>query len=224
MIFFSSAMMKEITQPDIPPEVKDVRVMSLHKSKGLSSPYVVHRSVHSRVCCHRCPSGRARRSGGSWTRVERKHGCGFSSGLRASRLGTEHPGSLYLTYPKEMGANTAKGLEYPVQQGGERPCPAHPKRIYPGAWKQGAGAGGGQGMKIAILSHSEVANYYAANLMQRGHEITISGGGAIHAPGLRPYLECDGCLLLGDEADLREIADYMEASGKKVWRDLSEVP
>ena len=57
-----------------------------------------------------------------------------------------------------------------------------------------------------------------------GTEITISGGGAIHAPGLRPYLECDGCLLLGDEADLREIADYMEASGKKVWRDLSEVP
>ena len=34
------AMMKEITQPDIPPEVKEVRVMSLHKSKGLSSPYV----------------------------------------------------------------------------------------------------------------------------------------------------------------------------------------
>ena len=35
-----SAMMKEITQPDIPPEVKEVRVISLHKSKGLSSPYV----------------------------------------------------------------------------------------------------------------------------------------------------------------------------------------
>jgi excinuclease ABC subunit A len=35
-----SLMMKEITQPDIPPEVKEVRVMSLHKSKGLSAPYV----------------------------------------------------------------------------------------------------------------------------------------------------------------------------------------
>ena len=34
-------------------------------------------------------------------------------------------------------------------------------------------------MKIAILSHKEVANYYAANLMQRCHEITISGGGGI---------------------------------------------
>jgi hypothetical protein len=27
-------------------------------------------------------------------------------------------------------------------------------------------------MKIAILSHKEVADYYAANLMQRWHEIT----------------------------------------------------
>lgn len=35
-----SAMMQEITQPDVPPTVEEVRLMSLHKSKGLSSPYV----------------------------------------------------------------------------------------------------------------------------------------------------------------------------------------
>src|SRR5439155_510667 len=69
-------------------------------------------------------------------------------------------------------------------------------------------------MKIAILCHKDVADWYAATLMQRGHKVTISGGGAIHAPGLKPYLECDGCLLLGDDPDLLEIADYMEASGK----------
>jgi DNA helicase II / ATP-dependent DNA helicase PcrA len=34
-------MMDEITQPDVPPVVEDVRVMSLHKSKGLSSPFVI---------------------------------------------------------------------------------------------------------------------------------------------------------------------------------------
>lgn len=79
-------------------------------------------------------------------------------------------------------------------------------------------------MKIAILSHADVAGYYAATLMERGHEVAISGGGAIHAPGLKPYLECDGGLLLGDESDLLEIADYMEASGKKVWRQLGDVP
>lgn len=79
-------------------------------------------------------------------------------------------------------------------------------------------------MKIAILSHKDVAGRYAATLMERGHQVTISGGGAIHAPGLQPYLECDGCLLLGDDPDLVEIADYMEASGKRVWRHLREVP
>ena len=79
-------------------------------------------------------------------------------------------------------------------------------------------------MKIAILSHRDVGSWYAATLMERGHKVTISGGGAIHAPGLKPYLECDGCLLLGDEPDLLEIADYMVASGKKVWRELSEIP
>lgn len=35
-----SDMMQEITQPDIPPTVEEVRLMSLHKSKSLSSPYV----------------------------------------------------------------------------------------------------------------------------------------------------------------------------------------
>jgi hypothetical protein len=79
-------------------------------------------------------------------------------------------------------------------------------------------------MRIAILCHKDVAGWYAATLMERGHEVTISGGGAIHAAGLKPYLDCDGCLLLGDEPDLLEIADYMEASGKKIWRELSDIP
>ncbi len=79
-------------------------------------------------------------------------------------------------------------------------------------------------MKIAVLSHADVAGYYAATLMERGHQIVISGGGAIHAPGLKPYLECDGCLLLSDQPDLLEIADHMENAGKKIWRHLSEIP
>ena len=79
-------------------------------------------------------------------------------------------------------------------------------------------------MKIAILCLEDVAGWYAATLMERGHEVTISGGGAIHAAGLKPSLDCDGCLLLSDEPDLLEIADYMEASGKKIWRELSDIP
>ena len=70
-------------------------------------------------------------------------------------------------------------------------------------------------MKIVVLTHSDVAGYYSATLMKRGHEVTMSGGGAIHAPGLKPFLQCDGGLLLGNEPDLVEIADYMAPSGKK---------
>jgi hypothetical protein len=78
---------------------------------------------------------------------------------------------------------------------------------------------------IAVLSHREVASWYAATLMQRGYsEIVISGGGAIHATGLKEYLECDGCLLLGIEEDLLEIAHNMEVAGKPIWRELSQVP
>ena len=73
------------------------------------------------------------------------------------------------------------------------------------------------------LNQKRSSGWYAATLMERGHQVTISGGGAIHAPRLRPYLECDGYMLLGDEPDLVEIADYMEASGKTVWRQLSEI-
>ena len=79
-------------------------------------------------------------------------------------------------------------------------------------------------MKIAILCRKDVSGWYAATLMERGHEVTISGCGALHAAALKPYLDCDGCLLLSDEPDLLEIADYMETSGKKIWRELSGIP
>lgn len=35
------ALMVTVSTPEIPPDVKDVRIMSLHKSKGLSSPVVI---------------------------------------------------------------------------------------------------------------------------------------------------------------------------------------
>jgi len=85
-------------------------------------------------------------------------------------------------------------------------------------------AEGPEQMKIAVLSHSDVAGYYAATLMERGHKVTISGGGALNPNALKPYLECDACLLLGEELDLLHIADAMEAAGKKVWRDLAKIP
>jgi len=36
-----SLIVEAVSQPEIPPDVTEVRIMSLHKSKGLSSPVVV---------------------------------------------------------------------------------------------------------------------------------------------------------------------------------------
>ena len=35
------AVIEAVSQPDVPPDVTEVRIMSLHKSKGLSSPVVI---------------------------------------------------------------------------------------------------------------------------------------------------------------------------------------
>jgi hypothetical protein len=60
--------------------------------------------------------------------------------------------------------------------------------------------------------------------MERGHEVTMHGGGAIHGSLIQRYAENDGCLLLGNDPDLLEIADHLDALGKKVWRHLADVP
>jgi DNA helicase-2/ATP-dependent DNA helicase PcrA len=104
------AMMKEITQPDIPPEVKEVRVMSLHKSKGLSSPYVF---------IAQCVQGvlpQISRPGTPIAEVEAKLQEArrlFFVGITRAKAGGGHAGSLFITYPKEMGANKAKQLGIP---------------------------------------------------------------------------------------------------------------
>jgi hypothetical protein len=79
-------------------------------------------------------------------------------------------------------------------------------------------------VKIAILGREEVSGYYAAALIQRGHEVPERRRRTACAPGPTAYLDCDGCLLPGDEPELRAIADRMAAAGKTVWWQLSEIP
>ena len=81
------------------------------------------------------------------------------------------------------------------------------------------------GMRIAILSSSHVASKYAATLIRRGHEVIIADDAfARDISDLAPFLECDGCLVLGQERALLEIAMQMGRAGKCIWRDLAEVP
>jgi hypothetical protein len=78
-------------------------------------------------------------------------------------------------------------------------------------------------MKILILSHAKVADWYAGTLLMRGHEVSFCGG-AIHGPGMKALADCDGCLLLGTSPDQFEIADFFESTGRKVWRQLADIP
>lgn len=75
---------KENTQPDIPPTVEEVRMISLHKSKGLSSSYV--------FIAH-CVEG-----------------------ILPPESGNDRPGSLYITYAKQMTIADAYGANVAFQK------------------------------------------------------------------------------------------------------------
>jgi DNA helicase-2/ATP-dependent DNA helicase PcrA len=105
-----SAMMKEITQPDIPPEIKEVRVMSLHKSKGLSSPYVFIAQCVQGVLPQISEPGTPKAIADAALEEARRL---FFVGITRVKAGDGHVGSLYITYPHEMGANAARQLDIP---------------------------------------------------------------------------------------------------------------
>jgi hypothetical protein len=82
-------------------------------------------------------------------------------------------------------------------------------------------------MKIAILSAADVSGWYAATLMERGHEITIGPFG--HVPTAVAGMiedEIDAILILTvDDDNLEEIAArFTRATGRPVWRNLTEIP
>jgi hypothetical protein len=86
-------------------------------------------------------------------------------------------------------------------------------------------------MKMAILSYADVANTIGVALMDRGHTITWFAGGAVYGhggnvhPGVAEMVnDNDGCLALGDEPELQEIARLFRDAGKIVWREWTDIP
>ena len=82
-------------------------------------------------------------------------------------------------------------------------------------------------MKIAILSASDVSSMYAVTLMERGHQIMFGPFG--HVPtSVETMIKdgIDGVLILTDDDDnLEEIAArFTRATGRPVWRNLTEIP
>jgi len=82
-------------------------------------------------------------------------------------------------------------------------------------------------MKIAILSAADVAGWYSATLVERGHEITVGPFG--YVPGAVASMIEDGIdgvlILTDDDENLEEIAArFTRATCRPVWRNLTEIP
>jgi hypothetical protein len=81
-------------------------------------------------------------------------------------------------------------------------------------------------MKISILSAAGVSSMYATTLMERGHEITFGPFGYVPT-AVQGMIDdrIDGVLILIDDENLQEIASrFTRATGRPVWRNLTEIP
>lgn len=108
-----AAMMKEITQPDIPPSVEEVRLMSLHKSKGLSSPYVIIAGCVQGILPPLPEAGTAKaKADAELEEARRLFYVGITRVKADPKLG--RPGTLLLTYPQQMSANKARAAKVAV--------------------------------------------------------------------------------------------------------------
>ena len=103
-----SNMMEELTQPDVPPTVEEVRVMSLHKSKGLSSPYVFIGGCIQGVLPQLPKADTPKAQADADLEEARRL---FFVEITRVKADPENgrPGSLFISYPKEMNAGAASG-------------------------------------------------------------------------------------------------------------------
>jgi hypothetical protein len=86
-------------------------------------------------------------------------------------------------------------------------------------------------MKILLLVSDDVSAYYSAALKRRGHQIITHDRGVSRSenpadwtPAIKQYMECDGCLLVSDDPQMRGLADWFGNSGKPVWHRLADLP
>jgi superfamily I DNA/RNA helicase len=99
-------MLREINQPDIPPEVDAVRVMSLHKSKGLSSPYVFIAGCVQGMLPQLADSSTPKALADAQLEESRRL---FYVGITRVKADPDkgRPGNLYLTYARFMPTSEA---------------------------------------------------------------------------------------------------------------------
>jgi superfamily I DNA/RNA helicase len=107
-IRFLSELVSTIATPEVPSEIEDVRIMSLHKSKGLSAPVtIIAGCVEGLLPMRPDPSQSAQARAAYLEEQWRLFYVGISRVKASPRNG--QPGTLILTYSQQMPLATAMG-------------------------------------------------------------------------------------------------------------------
>ena len=107
-IKFLNQMISSITTPEIPTEVEEVRIMSLHKSKGLSSPVTIIAGCVEGLLPMRPDTSLSAQAKAAYIEEQRRLFYVGVSRVKSS-LGAGHHGTLLLTYSQRMPLATAMG-------------------------------------------------------------------------------------------------------------------
>jgi superfamily I DNA/RNA helicase len=101
-------IMQAISQPEIPSEVEDVRIMSLHKSKGLSAPVTIIAGCVEGLLPRQPERGTPLTEAAALIEEQRRL---FFVGISRVKSDLPHgkPGTLILTYSRQMPMATAMG-------------------------------------------------------------------------------------------------------------------
>ena len=105
---FLNEMTALIAKPEVPTEVEEVRIMSLHKSKGLSSPVTIIAGCIEGLLPMRPDSNLSPQSQAAFIEEQRRL---FYVGISRVKASPENgqPGTLLLTYSQRMPLATAMG-------------------------------------------------------------------------------------------------------------------
>jgi superfamily I DNA/RNA helicase len=105
---FLAQLASAIATPEIPTEVEDVRIMSLHKSKGLSAPVTIITGCVEGLLPMRPDSNLSVQARTAYIEEQRRLFYVGISRVKASPE-TDQPGTLLLTYSQRMPLATAMG-------------------------------------------------------------------------------------------------------------------
>ena len=114
---FVHALSTVISQPEIPTEVEDVRIMSLHKSKGLSSPVTIIAGCVQGLLPRRPPDGLTPIEQRRHLEEQRRL---FYVGITRAKASPHEgkPGTLVVTYSQQMPV--AEALAVGIAPAGQR--------------------------------------------------------------------------------------------------------